>query len=264
MTDTPLVDAVIAAGGVPQPGEPLYPFTQGRSKALLPMGGRPMIQWVLDALSGAACVRSIVVAGLAPNEAPLVARQPLGFIPNQGSMIANIEAGARWVLERQPDARWLLAVSSDIPTLKPHMIEWLVQTCLETDHEAYYSLVPHHLMEQRFPGSRRSFFRLKDGRFTGSDMNLLQLALVGHYHPAWQAVVAARKHIGQQARLIGLGTLLLYLTGQLSIAEAEKRVQQRLGIRGRVLVCPFAEIGMDVDRPNQYELLKRELEAPAA
>jgi GTP:adenosylcobinamide-phosphate guanylyltransferase len=264
MADIPLVDAVVTAGGKPQPGEPLYPLTQGGSKALLPIGGRPMIQWVLDALSGAACVRSIVVAGLAADEAPLTARQPLAFLPSAGSLIGNVEAGARWVIEHHPEAQVLLAVSSDIPTLKPHMVEWMVKTCLETDHEAYYGLVPHQLMEQRFPGSRRSFFRLRDGRFTGSDMNVLQLALVGHYHPAWQAVAAARKHIGQQARLVGLGTLLLYLTGRLSIAEAERRVAQRLGVRGRALVCPYAEIGMDVDKPAQYEMLKRELEAVPA
>jgi hypothetical protein len=85
--------------------------------------------------------------------------------------------------------------------------------------------------------------------------------LVGHYHPAWKAIVDARKHIARQASLVGLRTLLLFVLGRLSIAEAERRAGTRLGIRGRALICPYAEVGMDVDKPGQYEMLKRELEA---
>jgi hypothetical protein len=32
-------------------------------------------------------------------------------------------------------------------------------------------------------------------------------------------------------------------------------------VPGRALVCPYAEAGMDVDKPAQYELLKRDLES---
>jgi hypothetical protein len=220
-----------------------------------------MLQWVLDALGGAGCVRRVIVVGVTAADAPLTCARPLSFVPNAGSMIGNLEAGTQCVLEQQPDATHILAVSSDIPCLEPRMVDWMVEQCLQTDHEAYYSLIPHHLMEQRFPGSRRSFFRLKDGRFTGSDMNMFAAALVGHYHPAWKAIVDARKHILKQASLVGLGTLLLMLTGQLSIAEVERRAGTRLGIRGRALICPYAEVGMDVDKPNQYEMLRRELEA---
>jgi NDP-sugar pyrophosphorylase family protein len=46
------MDAVVTAGGIPQPEELLYPYTQGKPKAMLDIGGKPMVQWVLDALSG--------------------------------------------------------------------------------------------------------------------------------------------------------------------------------------------------------------------
>ena len=47
------MDAIVTAGGIPQPGEPLYEYTLGASKAMLDVVGKPMIQWVLDALEGA-------------------------------------------------------------------------------------------------------------------------------------------------------------------------------------------------------------------
>ncbi len=48
------MDAIVIAGGIPEPGEPLYPYTQGKPKATLEISGKPMAQWVLDALNGAA------------------------------------------------------------------------------------------------------------------------------------------------------------------------------------------------------------------
>jgi CTP:molybdopterin cytidylyltransferase MocA len=255
-----LVDAIVTAGGIPKPDEPLYPYTQGKSKALLEIAGQPMIQWVLDALGGARTIRRVVVVGLSQSDAPLHCDKTLGFLPNQGSMIGNIEAGVEWIVGQDSSARHALIVSSDIPAVRPDIVDWNVTTSLETDHEAYYSIIPRATMEQRFPGSRRSYFKFKEGTFTGSDMNLIQTALASHYHPAWRGIVAARKNVLKQASMVGWGTLVLFAAGQLSLAEAQARVRRRLNINGRGLICPYAEAGMDVDKPAQYELLRHDLE----
>lgn len=256
-----LVDAVVTAGGIPKPGEPLYPLTQGRSKAWLEIAGQPMIQWVLDALGEARTIRRVVVMGLDEGDAPLQCRKTISFLPNQGSLLANVEAGLKWVLDQDAGARHALVVSSDIPTITPAAVDWVVETSLQTDHDVYYSLIPQVEMERRFPGSRRSYFRLKDGTFTGGDMTLVATALVKGYDPRWQAIIEARKNVFKQASLIGFDTLFLLATRQLSSADAVKRASERLGLNGRVLICPYPEAGMDVDKPAQYELVRRALEA---
>ncbi len=255
------IDAVVLAGGVPQPGEPLYPVTQGQAKALLPIGGVPMVQWILDALGGAETVRRVVVVGLPQGAAPLECPKTLGSLPNAGSMIANAEAGVKWILGQDPGARHVLLVSADIPAITPEIVNWIIKTALETDHEIYYSLIPAADMDRRFPGSKRTFFKLKDGQFTGSDINVFATGLVGHVHPAWRALVDARKNVLKQASLIGFDTLLLMALGWLSIADAERRAGKRLGVRGRAMICHYAEAGMDIDKPRQYEIVKRDLEA---
>ena len=58
------MDAVVLAGGIPREGEPLYPVSQGCPKSLLKVAGKPMVQWVLDALAAAKHVRRIFVVGL--------------------------------------------------------------------------------------------------------------------------------------------------------------------------------------------------------
>jgi hypothetical protein len=69
-------------------------------------------------------------------------------------------------------------------------------------------------MEKRFPGSKRSYFKLKEGKFCGSDINMFSTGLVGHYHPAWHTIVDSRKSILKQASLIGLDTLLILALGK--------------------------------------------------
>ena len=59
----------------------------------------------------------------------------------------------------------------------------------------------------------------------------------------------------KQALLLGLDTLFLIATRRLSLIEAEAKISQKLGLRGKVILCPYAELGMDIDKPNQYEFL---------
>jgi CTP:molybdopterin cytidylyltransferase MocA len=259
------VDAVVTAGGVPRPDQPLYELTQGKSKALLPIAGRPMVQWVLDALNAAETVRRIVVVGLgADDAAALKSGKETAFVANQGSLIANTEAGVKKLMERDAALNYALVVSADIPALEGPHVDWITRACQETDHEIYYGLVSEEVMEKRFPGSKRSYFKLKEGKFCGSDINLFSTGLVGHYHPAWHTIVDSRKSILKQASLIGLDTLLIMALGQMTIAEAVRRAKTKLGVNGRVLLLPHAEAGMDVDKPRQYELVKADLESRAA
>ncbi len=258
------IAAVVTAGGIPRPDDKLYPLTQGRNKALLEIAGKPMLQWVLDALSGAATIDYVVVIGLPDDAHAFTCAKPMQFLPNQGSMLGNVEAGVKAVLAADAARAHTLLVSSDIPTITPAIVDWTINTALATDHEAYYSLITEADMERRFPGAHRSYFTLKEGRFCGGDMTLIQTALVNHYSPAWNSIVGARKNILKQAGLIDAGTLLRLALGQLTIAAAEQAALRRLKVRGRALRCPYAEAGMDIDKPHQFELVQRDLAQRAA
>ena len=60
------MDAIVTAGGVPLPGDPLYVYSNGNSKALIDISGKPMVQWVLDALGESKKVDNVIVIGLSP------------------------------------------------------------------------------------------------------------------------------------------------------------------------------------------------------
>jgi NDP-sugar pyrophosphorylase family protein len=252
------MDALITAGGVPEPAEPLYEYTQGKPKALLDVAGKPMAQWVLDALDGAATVQRVVVVGLPAND-KLSCSKAEAYLPNQGGMLDNIRAGVEKVVEINPSSGHVLVVSSDIPAITSEIVDWLVNTTMQTDHDVYYTVITRQVMEARFPKSKRSYTHLKDVEVCGGDMNMIRTSMVTANDEIWTRILAARKNVFKQASLIGFGTLLLLLLRQLNLESGIKRVCERLDISGRVIFSPYAEIGMDIDKPGQLEILRKDL-----
>lgn len=252
------MDALVIAGGIPLPEDPLYEYTHGLPKALLDVAGKPMVQWILDALSQSRTVERVVLVGLS-QDGGLVCAKPLTFIPAQESMLHNIRTGVEKVLELNPEADNVLTVSSDIPAITGEMVDWVVTTAMETDHDIYYNVISREIMEARFPNSKRSYTRLKDMEVCGGDMNVIRARTVVNNEELWDRILAARKNVLKQAALVGFDTLLLLLVGQLSLEGGVKRVSKRLNIQGRALFCPYAEVGMDVDKPHQLQILRQEL-----
>ena len=250
--------AIVTAGGIPQPGEPLYEYTLGKSKALLDVAGKPMVQWVLDALGASSQVNGVVLIGLTA-EAGLSCARPLTFIPNQGEMLSNILTGLKEVLKIAPKEPHALIVSSDIPAVTPEAVDWVVNAALQTDHDIYYNVIERPVMEKRFPGSHRTYTRLKDAEVCGGDLNVARTLLATGKDELWQRIIDSRKNAFKQASLLGFDMLFMLLIHQITLAQAELKVSQRIGLKGKVLRCPYAEVGMDVDKPHQLELLRADL-----
>jgi GTP:adenosylcobinamide-phosphate guanylyltransferase len=252
------VDAIVTAGGIPEANDPLFQFTGGGPKALLEIAGRPMVQWVLDALSDSESITNVVVVGLSPKNG-VTCTKPLSFVPNQGSMLDNIFAGTHKILSQNADARIVFSVSSDIPTINGEIMDWMAAQVREGQHDVYYNFIPRQEMENRFPGSKRTYTKFKDIEVCGGDLTAFSTRLLTSDGGVWQELIAARKNIFKQAAIIGFGTLFKLLTRQLTIDETVRRVSRRLELDAFAVRCPFPEIGMDVDKPYQLELLQKDL-----
>ena len=55
--------AIVLGGGLLTPNDPLFDSAPGGHRSLIPIGGKSMAQWVIDALSGSESVQSITVMG---------------------------------------------------------------------------------------------------------------------------------------------------------------------------------------------------------
>ena len=253
------MDAIVIAGGIPQPEEPLYVYSHGDSKAMIDVAGKPMVQWVLDALSDAKSVDNVILIGLSAKNG-LACKKPIYYVSNQGRMLANAVAGVNKALELNPKTEYVLIVSSDIPALKSEMVDWLVDTCMQTRDDLYYGICPKEVMEKRFPNSKRTYTHLKDMDVCGADINMSHVRMATEHLDMWEQLIGNRKSPLKQARIIGFGTLFALFTRQLTVDDAVKRVCKRIGIQGRAIIWRYAEACMDVDKPHQLELMRADLE----
>ena len=255
------MDAIVIAGGIPQPDQPLYEYTQGKAKATLDIAGKPMVQWVLDALSNASKVDNVIIIGL-PEEVEVTCQKPTYHLPNQGRMLSNIEAGINKMRELNPQAEYVLSVSSDIPAITGEMIDWLITTAMETKHDVYYGVVKKETMDARYPNSNRTFTKLKDMELCGADIHIAHHTMTTDpdHLRTWEVLIGKRKSPMRMAAAIGFWTLVLLLLGRLTLEKGVERVTKSLNFTGRAIIFPYAEAAMDVDKSHQLELLRADLE----
>lgn len=251
------MDVLVIAGGIPGPDDPLFPFTEGKPKALVDVAGKPMGQWMLDAVSGAKHTEQVVVVGL-EEDCGLHCAKPLHFISDQGGILDNALAGMQRIQEISPVAEQALVLPGDTPAITSQMIDWRIEQTQGADVDFDFAAIERDVMETRYPGSSRSFIRLKDVEVCGADMHVVRPSLVVEVE-LWERLAGARKSIFKQAALIGFDTLILILTRSMTLKGAEKLVSRRLGIVGRATLSPYAEIGMDVDKPFQLEIMRQDL-----
>lgn len=251
------VHGVIVAGGRPDSDDPLYPYTDGKAKALLRVGGRTMLERVAAALQGAPSVGDVVVVGLHEEEtAGLSFARPLHVLPDQGGMVANARAGIQYLQAQRPEATEVLLSTADTPLLSPPVVQWLVEICRPFDHLAYYTVVRRETMELRFPDSRRTFVRLQGMQIAGGDLHLVQTRILDSDDELWEALTNARKHAWKLARLVGPVMLLRLLTRTLTVDAIERTAGRVFGAPIRIVITPHPEIAMDVDRPHQLEIMR--------
>jgi molybdopterin-guanine dinucleotide biosynthesis protein A len=252
------MNAVVLAGGIPQPNEPLYAYSNGNSKALIDVAGKPMVQWVIDALGESRSVDQIIIIGLSPKSG-LTCKKPVHYLSNQGRMLSNIVAGVDKSLELNPKGEYVMVVSSDIPALQGGMVDWLVKTAMQTKDDLYYGVCPREVMEARFPTSNRTYTKLKDIELCGADINITHVSMVTDHLDTWEQLIGNRKSPLRQAAVIGWDTLFQLATRQFTLQGLVERACERIGIKGRAIIWDHAEPCMDVDKPHQLELMREDL-----
>ncbi len=244
--------AIVLAGGGPEPGiAPDLP-----SKAFLVIGGHPLVVRVTDALRGCREIDRILVVGPAKPLAPLL-DSSIEIVPEQATLVDNITAA----VARLPGASRVLSIASDLPLITAEAIERFLAACTG-DAGLYYAIVPQAAIESRYPGARKTYVRVTDGVFCGGSVLLLDPGIIDQVRPLVERIMAGRKKPWLLAQLFGGSMALKLFAGRLSIADAEARVHEVTGIRGKAVILDSPELALDIDaeRPENERILRAALE----
>ncbi len=265
------VDVVVLAGGgtlkADSPGgkkkgaHPPGAVEVSGNKALLTIGERPMVDYVIEALRSCPDVGKIVLVGGASLRKAYCPPPGLLFALPGDSPLGSLASGAE-VLDTAPDAAdWILACTGDIPFLTAGAVGDFLSQCRRREADFYYPITTRETAERRFPGVKRTYVGLRDGAFTGGNLFLVRRSIVWEALPKAEGFIRLRKQPLALARLVGFGFLLAYLLGFMTIALAERRISSLVGYRGAAVISDYPEIGVDVDKVSDLDMARRLLAA---
>ncbi len=243
-------DAVILAGLERKQPNPLLAQSGVTNKVLLPVAGRPMIDYVVRALADSKHIGQIVIVGLA-EQPELRFPRSVHYLPDQGSMLKNMAYGFGWLASQGSEQRYGLLATGDIPLITGAMIDWFINACQPLEKDVDWGTVEQRVMEATFPNSKRSYLRLVEGKFCSGDLFLGKLTAAQNRQTILGQMIEQRKSVWQQVRLLGLGVVIKFLFRRLHMQEMLALFPRLLGLQGAAIVLPFAEVGMDVDKPHQ-------------
>ncbi|MGQ9778743.1 MAG: nucleotidyltransferase family protein [Bacillota bacterium] len=250
---------VIVLAGAKNDGS-LQAVSQSPFEAGISVGGRSLLDYVVASLARVRGLEQIVVVGPAETLSPELREAVWRIVPPGEGMVENLRRG---LAALAPQGK-VLVVTADIPLITPEAIEDFLARCQEREADVYYPVVERATLEARFPGVKRTYATLQEGTFTGGNIILLAPSVVERHEKTIELAVALRKDPLGMARLLGLVCLVKLLLGRLSIAEIERRVEKALHFKGAAVITPYAEIGIDVDKPSDLALVQKVLSAPAA
>ncbi|KAF1085840.1 2-phospho-L-lactate guanylyltransferase [Sporotomaculum syntrophicum] len=250
-----MIDALVLAGS-PNDGA-LRECSSARYEAMIDIKGKLMVEYVVDALKQCEHIERIAIVG-PKSELSMYFQDSKRevLVEHGGHLYENVLRGLREL----PGAQRVLLVTSDIPLITHQAIENFIELCGSGQADFYYPIVPRELVEKQYSTSRRTYVQLKEGVYTGGNIFLFNPGVVEECMPRGQKLVDARKSPFKLCRLVGLLFLIKFLMKNISLQEAQKKVSHLLGIKGRVVISPYPEVGVDVDKPSDLELVYRQLE----
>ena len=244
------VDVMVMAGG--KCTELLRQCSQMEYEALIEINGVPMVKYVVDAARHSQSIGRIAVIGPVELLEPFLKDDVDLFISGQERLVDNVREG----MQALGGQRKVLILSSDVPLISPQVIDSFVERCLAREADFYYPIVSKENNLQRFPGTKRTYARLRDGVFTGGNIFVMNPAIVEGALGFMQKMIIWRKQPLKLCQAFGWKYILKLVLGRLTIAELEERVHHLTGYSAAALVMEFPEVGFDVDKPSDLEMMR--------
>jgi molybdopterin-guanine dinucleotide biosynthesis protein A len=257
------VTAVVLAGG--DAYDALAAAVGAPAKALVPLKGRPLGAYVLDAVLAAERVRRIVWVGAC--DRAMRARVDV-HVPGGPRLVDSLALGLGAALPEVRPSERILVVSADVPWLRGASIDRFLSEA-GAEHDLVLPVVARPAYEATFPGLARTWVRLADGEVTGGNLLLGRPDALRTLLPWVDLATRDRKVPWRLAWRLGPWTLLSLGLRFATLASLERRVGRLTGLRVRALRSDDPVLGTDVDRiehlPATLELAEPDLrETPRA
>jgi GTP:adenosylcobinamide-phosphate guanylyltransferase len=242
--------AVVLAGSRPG-GDPFAQSHGMDLKALIPVGGEPMVRRPVEALL-ATDVSAIRVLAQQPERIhEVLPSDPRILVGASGDTIAS-------TLEKMcvdPKVQWpILVTTADHALLTPEMIADFLGKSRGAD--IAIGVVSRDALMKRLPQTQRTWLKFRGGAYSGANLFLLGSPKIRSTLELWRSNEQNRKKAWRMLLTVGLfaglGALLRLRTLQQTLDSVGRKLN--LSIRAVELSDPLAAV--DVDKPADHELVE--------
>jgi molybdopterin-guanine dinucleotide biosynthesis protein A len=241
------MDAVITAGGRIS-GE--FAGKAGVTlKALIRIGGEPVICKVVRALREQPEVRRIFVVGPENLADSAVADLGVEILPETGDGAANIMIGLTSCAEVGSKA---LLAASDLPFTTADVVKSFAGMCPQ-DADLCYPVVRKERFLAAYPGCPVKFESLRGGQYTGGSVFLIDPQSLIKSRDMIERVFNLRKSPLKLAGLLGWWFSVGLLTRTVSVDSCARRASELIGCKCLAIVDSPPELAYDMDDLYEYE-----------
>ena len=252
------ITAVVLAGS--RPGADPFAQSYGTDlKALIPVGGKPMIVRPVEALLASDAVDRIrVLAQQADRLAAVLPASPrVAVEPSSETIAATLEK-----MCVDPNTRWpILVTTADHALLTPHMVGDFLKKAEGAD--IAIGLVSRDALLKRLPETKRTWLRFRGGAYSGANLFLLGSPKVRSTLELWRSNEQNRKKAWRMLFTLGLAGFLGAVLRLRTLQQTLDRVGRKLGLSIRAVELSDPLAAIDVDKPADHELVTAILEGRA-
>lgn len=228
-------------------------------EAMIEVRQRPLITYILQALTKAQRVERIIVVGPKKEEKNLIANGADLVVESKEDIVENIKVGLRGLTQWGSNSLHFLLISSDIPLVTPTALNDFINNCEEVkeDFSLYYPIISKERNLTAYPESKRTYVKLKDGIYTGGNLALLSSEVIENASELINKILVNRKNPLKMSRILGLKFIFKLFFGRLTISEVEDRVSELINNSCKAIITEYPELGFDIDKPEDLKLIRR-------
>jgi GTP:adenosylcobinamide-phosphate guanylyltransferase len=252
------VTAVVLAGS--RPGRDAFAEQFGTDlKALIQIGGEPMVRRPVRALLDSKNIGKILVLSQSPERigAVVPADERIEVRSSEGSIAETMLR-----LIDDPSVSWpMLVTTADHALLDAKTIDEFCAGAASAD--VAIGVVEKSKLMGRFPEAKRTWQTFRGGAFTGANLFMLRSPDVRRAVELWRSVEQDRKKALRVVAVLGPVTLMLTALRLISLDEVLGQLgdRLRLSIKAVRLSNPLA--GVDVDKAEDHALVEAVLRGEA-
>ncbi len=244
--------AIVLAGSRPG-SDPLAAAFGTDLKALVPIGGKPMVRWPVEALLR--CDRFSCVRVLAQEPERIAAALPAHPKLNVDQSRSTIAA----TLERlcfDAAVEWPLVVTTaDHVLLDAGMIDEFCDLAEMAD--IAIGVVERDNLMARLPSSQRTWIRFRSGAYSGANLFLLRGNKVLPALELWRSVEQDRKKAWSLLWALGPLVFLAAALRLRTIHETLDRIGEKIGARVEAVDLSDPLAAVDVDKLSDHDLVEK-------